>query len=217
MTASAIDPGSAGANDAGRASIICTDLTKVYTGAPPAAGGRWGGGGPSGPPGARPAGSASSNGFADAGVRTEGGVRAVDNLNLAIQRGEFFGLLGPNGAGKSTTIGMLTTRVIPTSGLAIVDGVDVVAQPALARTRLAAVTQTNTLDRSLTVFDNLYFHGRYFRLSRAESRRRARALIERFRHERQGGRDGRDAQRWTGAARPDRACVAARTGRAVFG
>ena len=187
MTASAIDPGSAGANDAGRASIICTDLTKVYTGAPPAAGGRWGGGGPSGPPGARPAGSASSNGFAAAGVRTEGGVRAVDNLNLAIQRGEFFGLLGPNGAGKSTTIGMLTTRVIPTSGLAIVDGVDVVAQPALARTRLAAVTQTNTLDRSLTVFDNLYFHGRYFRLSRAESRRRARALIERFRLEDKAG------------------------------
>jgi len=101
-------------------------------------------------------------------------------MNLVIRRGEFFGLLGPNGAGKSTTIGMLTTRVIPTSGHAFVDGVDVVRQAALARTRLASVTQTNSLDRSLTVFDNLYFHGRYFGLSRAESRRRAQMFIERF-------------------------------------
>ncbi len=59
-----------------------------------------------------------------------GGVRAVDELDLAVHRGEIFGLLGPNGAGKTTTAGMLTTRVIPTSGTALVGGVDVVAQPA---------------------------------------------------------------------------------------
>jgi len=75
---------------------------------------------------------------------------------------------------------MLTTRVIPTSGQAVVAGVDVVAEPALARTRLAAVTQTNTLDRGLSVFDNLYFHGRYFGLPRAECRRRADELLARF-------------------------------------
>ena len=150
------------------AGIVCRDLTKIYSGVPPA--GSWSGGGrPAGPPGgARP-------------QRVPGEpVRAVDRLNLVVRRGELFGLLGPNGAGKSTTIGMLTTRVIPTSGQAFVDGVDVVKYPPLARTRLAAVTQTNTLDRSLTVFDNLYFHGRYFGLSRGESRRRAHELIERF-------------------------------------
>src|SRR6266699_6981568 len=65
-----------------------------------------------------------------------GGTRAVDALDLEIEDGEFFGLLGPNGAGKTTTIGMLTTRVVPTSGEAIVDGVNVVEHAALARTRL---------------------------------------------------------------------------------
>jgi len=107
-------------------------------------------------------------------------VLAVDRLDLEVAAGEFFGLLGPNGAGKTTTIGMLTTRVVPTSGRAVVAGIDVVAQPAAARYRLAAVTQTNTLDRGLTVADNLYFHGRYFRLSRAESRRRTAELLRRF-------------------------------------
>ena len=52
-----------------------------------------------------------------------GDIRAVDDLSLSVQRGQIFGLLGPNGAGKSTTAGMLTTRVIPTSGRAIVGGV----------------------------------------------------------------------------------------------
>ena len=55
-----------------------------------------------------------------------GDIRAVDNLDLVVERGEIFGLLGPNGAGKTTTAGMLTTRVIPTAGTATVGGIDVV-------------------------------------------------------------------------------------------
>src|SRR5262249_30677131 len=58
---------------------------------------------------------------------------AVDKLNLDIKAGEIFGLLGPNGAGKTTTAGMLTTRVVPTSGRAFIAGVDVKAHPALAK------------------------------------------------------------------------------------
>lgn len=153
-------------------SIICQDLTKVYTVVSPLL------------PGRRRAGpSRSGSGVRGSGASARELVPAVDGLNLSVGDGEFFGLLGPNGAGKSTTIGMLTTRVVPTSGTAVVAGVDVVAQPALARTRLSAVTQTNTLDRSLDVFDNLYFHGRYFGLTRVESRRRAHTLIDRFRLE----------------------------------
>ena len=52
---------------------------------------------------------------------------AVDKLSLDVQAGEIFGLLGPNGAGKTTTVGMLTTRVVPTSGRALLGGVDVAA------------------------------------------------------------------------------------------
>ncbi len=96
---------------------------------------------------------------------------AVDKLNLSVHAGEIFGLLGPNGAGKTTTAGMLTTRVIPTSGNAYVGAIDVVAHPALAKQLIGIVSQQNTLDRQLTVWENLYFHGRLFGISASESRR----------------------------------------------
>ena len=105
---------------------------------------------------------------------------AVDKLNLSVAAGEIFGLLGPNGAGKTTTAGMLTTRVIPTSGSAHVGSVDVIAHPALAKQLIGVVSQTNTLDRQLTVWENLYFHGRLFGMSTAESRRVADELLEQF-------------------------------------
>src|ERR1700680_2766445 len=67
--------------------------------------------------------------------------KAVDTLNLSVYSGEIFGLLGPNGAGKTTTGGMLTTRVIPTSGQAFVGSIDVVAHPALAKQVIGVVAQ----------------------------------------------------------------------------
>jgi ABC-2 type transport system ATP-binding protein len=114
------------------------------------------------------------------GTAVGGTVTAVDALNLTVNQGEIFGLLGPNGAGKSTTAGMLTTRVIPTSGKAFVAGVDVVAQPTRAKQLIGVVPQTNTLDRSLSVFENLYFHGRFFGMSNKDSRSAAHALIDRI-------------------------------------
>jgi ABC-2 type transport system ATP-binding protein len=105
---------------------------------------------------------------------------AVDGLNLDVQAGEIFGLLGPNGAGKTTTAGMLTTRVIPTSGSAHVGSVDVVAHPALSKQLIGVVSQTNTLDRQLTVWENLYFHGRLFGIAGADARRIADELLEQF-------------------------------------
>src|SRR4051794_146155 len=102
---------------------------------------------------------------------------AVDQLDLAVAPGEIFGLLGPNGAGKTTTIGMLTTRVVPTAGEAWVGGIDVVPEPARAKQLIGVVTQTNTLDRSLTVFENLYFHGRYFGMTAKDAKVAAREML----------------------------------------
>jgi ABC-2 type transport system ATP-binding protein len=110
-----------------------------------------------------------------------GDIRAVDDLDLSVGRGEIFGLLGPNGAGKTTTAGMLTTRVIPTSGRALVGGVDVVAHPALAKRLIGVVPQSNTLDRSLSVWNNLYFHGRFFGMSAKQARAKSDQMLEQFR------------------------------------
>jgi ABC-2 type transport system ATP-binding protein len=132
--------------------------------------------------------SAISGGELDAVIHTEDLTKvypgadfaAVDKLNLDVRTGEIFGLLGPNGAGKTTTAGMLTTRVIPTSGRALLAGVDVKAHPALAKQLSGIVSQQNTLDRQLTVWENLYFHGRLFGIKAKESRQIADDLLERF-------------------------------------
>jgi ABC-2 type transport system ATP-binding protein len=113
-------------------------------------------------------------------IYAEADFRAVDDLNLSVFAGEIFGLLGPNGAGKTTTAGMLTTRVIPTSGTATVAGINVVRHPAVAKQFLGVVSQTNTLDRQLTVWENLYFHGRLFGMSSHESRETSDRLLEQF-------------------------------------
>ncbi len=106
--------------------------------------------------------------------------RAVDGLNLSVGTGEVFGLLGPNGAGKTTTVGVLTTRVIPTGGQAFVGGIDVVEHPTLVKQLIGVVSQQNTLDRQLTPFENLYWHGRLFGMGAKESRQTADDLLERF-------------------------------------
>jgi len=105
-------------------------------------------------------------------------VVALDALDLAIAEGEFFGLLGPNGAGKSTTIGILTTRVRPTSGAASVAGADVERNPVGVRQRIGVVPQRPNPDRSLLAIDNLVFHAAYFGIPRATAERRARELLE---------------------------------------
>ncbi|NUT51944.1 MAG: ABC transporter ATP-binding protein [Saccharothrix sp.] len=98
------------------------------------------------------------------------GTVAVRELDLTVAAGEVFALLGPNGAGKSTTVGMLTTGIVPTAGRAWVADVDVGARPAQARRAIGVVPQRNTLDRSLTVRENLVFHGRFFGMRAAEAR-----------------------------------------------
>ena len=103
---------------------------------------------------------------------------AVDGVSFTVRPGEVFGLLGPNGAGKTTTIGVLTTRVRPTSGHALVAGIDVGKDPVSAKRALAVVPQRSNLDRSLTAKRNLLFHAAYFGVPEAERNARAARLLD---------------------------------------
>ena len=107
-------------------------------------------------------------------------VNAVDGVSFSVAAGEVFGLLGPNGAGKTTTVGMLTTRVRPTAGTALVGGVDVVRNPVGARRQVAVVPQRSNLDRSISIRDNLIFHAAYHGVPAPERALRADELLEQF-------------------------------------
>jgi ABC-2 type transport system ATP-binding protein len=110
---------------------------------------------------------------------------AVDDISFSVQRGETFGLLGPNGAGKTTAIGILTTRMLPSSGRATIAGIDVVADPIGTKQRIAVVPQRINLDRSLRVREILTYHAAYHGVSHAERTARADALLKEL------GLDGR--------------------------
>lgn len=107
-------------------------------------------------------------------------VVALEGVDLELKQGEIFGLLGPNGAGKTTTISISTTRALPTSGTVRIAGIDVVQHPANARQHIGVVPQFNTLDRSLTVYENLYFHCRYFGFSHSKAKSRTLELLAQF-------------------------------------
>ncbi|MEO8910797.1 MAG: ABC transporter ATP-binding protein [Gemmatimonadaceae bacterium] len=107
-------------------------------------------------------------------------VIALDSLDLDIRAGEFFGLLGPNGAGKTTAIGILTTRVRPTSGKALVAGADVVEDSVRVRQTIGVVPQRPNADLSLNVMENLQFHAAYFGISFDVATKRAYELLERL-------------------------------------
>jgi ABC-type multidrug transport system ATPase subunit len=89
-------------------------------------------------------------------------------------------LLGPNGAGKSTTVGMLTTTVAPTSGQALLAGVDVADDPIAARRVSAVVFQDPVVDRPLTGRHNLAVHARLWGLDRSTTRDRIAAVVSAF-------------------------------------
>ena len=109
-----------------------------------------------------------------------GGVEAVRGVSFAVAPGEVFGLLGPNGAGKSTTIGMLTTTVKPSGGVARLAGFDVRTHPIRARSVSSVVFQDAVVDRALSGRRNLQLHGRLWGTPPAAVERRIGELAESF-------------------------------------
>lgn len=90
---------------------------------------------------------------------------AVDRLSLAVYEGEVFGFLGPNGAGKTTTVRMLAGLIAPTSGRALIAGVDVVAEPQRVRSLVGVLTESPGLYEKLSVWQNLQFYADLYGLA----------------------------------------------------
>lgn len=107
-----------------------------------------------------------------------GGQKAVDDLDLQVDLGATFGFLGPNGAGKTTTIRILTTLTRPTSGRAWINGFDVVSESSEVKGEFGIVQQHLSLNRELTVRENLDLHARLHHLDRAERRERIDELLD---------------------------------------
>jgi ABC-2 type transport system ATP-binding protein len=113
-------------------------------------------------------------------VKRFGDVTALDGLDLVVPEGTVLGLLGPNGAGKTTAVRIFTTLLQPDAGSVEVAGVDVGADPKAVRKRIGLSGQYAAVDEYLTGFENLDMVGRLYRLGKAQSRQRARELLERF-------------------------------------
>ncbi|MGO9086287.1 MAG: ABC transporter ATP-binding protein [Candidatus Sulfotelmatobacter sp.] len=141
------------------------DLRKIYSSAPP--------------PGAG-GGFVARGNARGAKQPPKNQIPALDGLSLEIHPGEIFGLLGPNGAGKSTTVGVLTTRVRPTSGKAWVGDHDVWKDQAQVKRLIGVVPQRPNLDFSLTAREILIFHAAYFGMGSKQRNEGADALLEKF-------------------------------------
>jgi ABC-2 type transport system ATP-binding protein len=107
-------------------------------------------------------------------------VRALDGLDLTMERGGVYGLLGPNGAGKTTLIRVLTTLLPADAGSARVTGVDVRQHPEQVRARIGLAGQYAAVDDHLTGLENVEMVGRLYGLPRRQARRRAGELLERI-------------------------------------
>jgi ABC-2 type transport system ATP-binding protein len=105
---------------------------------------------------------------------------ALSNVSFEVKAGEIFGLLGPNGGGKSTLFRILSTMMAPTEGKAVLDGHDVEREPGAVRREIGVVFQTQSLDRALTVEENLRAQGHLHGLSGHLLRDRMNRAMERL-------------------------------------
>lgn len=110
--------------------------------------------------------------------RRFGSFLAVDQLSFVVARGEVFGFLGSNGAGKSTTIRMLCGLLVPTSGQAFVDGIDVATKPDAVKRRIGYMSQRFSLYGRLTVDENIRFYAGLYGLTGARLDERRRFVLD---------------------------------------
>jgi ABC-2 type transport system ATP-binding protein len=113
-------------------------------------------------------------------VKKYGDVVALDGLDLSVPEGTVYGLLGPNGAGKTTTVRILTTLLKPDSGMAKVDGIDVVRKPNAVRRIIGLTGQYAAVDEYLTGRENLRMFGDLYHLPSAYVKERSQELLDRF-------------------------------------
>ena len=113
-------------------------------------------------------------------VKTFGEVKAVDGVSFDVTAGEIFAFLGPNGAGKTTTIQMLTTLLVPTSGVMAIDGIDPRQRPHDVRRRFGIVFQDPSLDGELTAYENMDLHGVLYGVPRKTRGERIERLLTLF-------------------------------------
>src|SRR6202011_114000 len=111
-------------------------------------------------------------------TRRFGALTAVDNVDLRVTAGQFFGFLGPNGAGKSTTIKMLTGLLAPTSGRIELLGLDFAAESNQVKRQIGVVPEGMGLFERLTGPEYLQFVGRMYGLDLATARQRSAELLE---------------------------------------
>jgi ABC-2 type transport system ATP-binding protein len=106
--------------------------------------------------------------------------RALDGVSFDVQRGEIFALLGPNGGGKTTLFKILSTAFVPTQGTALLFGFDIQKQADEVRQRIGVVFQNPSLDKKLTVLENLRYHGQLYGLRGNELNTRVSEMLERL-------------------------------------
>ena len=103
---------------------------------------------------------------------------AVDHIDLAVRKGEVFGFLGPNGAGKTTTVRLLSSLATIDEGTVLIGGHDLVKEPRVAKSYMGVIQQHISLDKDLTVRENMMQHAMFHKIPRSERSRRIDELVK---------------------------------------
>ncbi len=103
---------------------------------------------------------------------------AVDHIDLAVKKGEVFGFLGPNGAGKTTTVRLLSSLATIDEGTVLIGGHDLVKEPRVAKSYMGVIQQHISLDKDLTVRENMMQHAMFHKIPRAERNQKIDELVK---------------------------------------